>query len=486
MDINSLLFTCEHPKRITTKNGRTMVVSCGRCLSCIVAKAHSKSNVCAQQEKISKYTHFITLTYSPANVPCAYPVYLFDNAQPSRKQYIELYDEETSEFLGSTYYPHSKCKAIINRTDDKKLHYCRYSDVQKFLKRLRRKIETSKKLYKNEKIKYYAVSEYGPKTFRPHFHILLYHNSPELSQELATLVHTCWSYGHCYTTLSKGHATSYVASYVNSVVALPAILQIPSTNPKCSHSSCLALPIFTQEFKKIYKNEPERLVRSVEQRDRNGHVSLTAPWCSYKTYLFPKCFGFAYKSSDTRYETYNLLQTISRRYGKRTVQEYADLILSDVLNSRLSSRIADPLLKKVDGTYIVPTKDILLQRLYQLKHYEKLCNTFDITPLQLTNIVERFYSALDYVNLTDMYKVIQESEKFLQPSDFDLFSKAFVYQSHLMNEEVNINGFVFDSNELNALYLQSPMYQNIVSSRKMAYQKSIKHKVLNDLNNIFL
>lgn len=486
MDINSLLFTCEHPKKITTKDGRSMVVSCGHCLSCIVQKAHSKSNVCAQQEKLSKYTFFVTLTYNKDNVPCAYPVYLIDDSQPSRKQYIELYDEETGELLGSCYYPHKKCKAIINRTDDKKLHYARYTDLQKFIKRLRRRIETSKKSYNNEKIKYYAVSEYGPKTYRPHFHILLYFDSSELSQDLAKIIRSCWSYGYSYTTLSQGHVTSYVASYVNSVVALPAILQTSSTHPKSSHSSCLAIPFFTKEFKEIYRNEPERLVRSIEHTDGNGHVSYSAPWSSYKTYLFPKCPGYAYKSFCERYATYNALSTIVRYYGNRQISEYAELILTDCLNGLLPKRIADPLLKKVDGTYIVPTLDILKQRLYQLKHYEKLCKEFAITPLQLCNIVDRFYSALDYANLTDMYKVIQESEKVLQPSDYELFSKVFVYQSHLLDEDININGIIFERNLINDLYLDSPMYQNIVSSRKISYQKSIKHKVLNDLNNIFL
>lgn len=486
MDINSLLFTCEHPKKITTKDGRTMVVSCGHCLSCIVQKAHAKSNVCAQQEKISKYTFFVTLTYNKDYIPCAYPVYLYDDAQPSRKQYIELYDEETGELLGSCYYPHKKCKAIINRTDDKKLHYARYSDVQKFIKRLRRRIETSKKSYNNEKIKYYSVSEYGPRTFRPHFHILLYLDSPELSQDLAKIVRSCWTNGFSYTTLSKGHATSYVASYVNSVTSLPKILQTSSTNPKCSHSSRLALPIFTAEFKKIYKNEPERLVRSVEHRDGNGNVSYSAPWCSYKTFLFPKCFGFAYKSTVERYATYNALYTVGRYYGDRTITEYAELIQIDSLNGLLPKRIADPLLKNVDGTYIVPTIDILKQRLYQLKHYEKLCKEFDITPLQLTKIVERFYSALDYANLKEMYEVIQHSSSILQPEDYELFSKVYVYQSHLLDDEIDLNGIIFEQKVLNDLYIASPMYQGIVSSRKLSYQKSIKHKVLNDLNNIFL
>lgn len=41
--INSLLFTCEHPKVITTKDNRRMVVSCGKCRSCLIQKMRSKA-----------------------------------------------------------------------------------------------------------------------------------------------------------------------------------------------------------------------------------------------------------------------------------------------------------------------------------------------------------------------------------------------------------------------------------------------------------
>lgn len=74
--INSLLFTCEHPKVITTKDNRRMVVSCGKCRSCLIQRMRSKAVVCAEQEKLSKYCFFVTLTYDRYNVPKMFPYHI--------------------------------------------------------------------------------------------------------------------------------------------------------------------------------------------------------------------------------------------------------------------------------------------------------------------------------------------------------------------------------------------------------------------------
>ncbi|OBQ38073.1 MAG: hypothetical protein AN484_24540 [Aphanizomenon flos-aquae WA102] len=47
-------------------------------------------------------------------------------------------------------------------------------DLQKFFKRLRK--------LTNEKIKYYAVGEYGTQNMRPHYHIILFNSSSEIIQ----------------------------------------------------------------------------------------------------------------------------------------------------------------------------------------------------------------------------------------------------------------------------------------------------------------
>lgn len=481
--INSLLFTCEHPKVITTKDNRKMVVSCGKCRSCLVQKQRSKSLVCNEHEKLHKYCFFVTLTYDRNHVPCAYPVYMKDAA--TNRQYVELYDEETGELLGSPKYPHALLRKIIARCDDKKLHYCRYSDVQKFIKRLRRRIEYSK-LYNNEKITYFAVSEYGPRTFRPHFHILFYTDNPRLSQDFRQLVSACWSFGYTYTTLSEGHCSSYVASYVNSIVSIPQVLQCDSTRPKQSHSSRMGLPIFEGEFTEIYKHEPTRFVRYVKHV-RDGKVSMSAPWRSFKCFLFPRCYGYTYKDFYQRVATYNCLSSLIRRYGTQKIVDYLPLLKADFLNGILPHRILNAIFTPDYDGYKLPTDEILLSRLYALSHYKYLMDTFDLSSLQLCINIDKFYSALDYENLKEMYGTIQESEHILSPSDYELFSQCYAYQSQLSDDDViEFNGMLLEVSWLKDSYYKSNLYAGLANSRAASYQKSVKHKYLNDLNNIFL
>ncbi len=480
LKIPSLLFTCEHPKHIITKDNRKMIVSCGKCLSCLVQKARSKAGVCQEQEKLSKFTFFVTLTYSPLYVPKAYCVFSNDGG----RQVVDMYDVETGELIGSKYYSHKLTKQIISRSDDGYLHYSRYSDLQKFIKRLRRLISYYN--ISDEKISYYAVSEYGPRTFRPHFHVLFYFDDPKIAEVFNKFVDKAWPFGHNSSSLSRGGCTSYVASYVNSSTTLPELFKTSATNAKSSHSSCLGISLDSQELAQIYKNEPKRFVRIVERKDSDGNVSLSSPWRSYRNYLFPKCYGYTFKSSWERLCTYSALQTVIARYGERKIVDYVDLIINDFYNETLPYTLAVALLTPAMEGYILPTRDILLSRLYQSKHFFNLCVKFDLTPKELSNNIDVFYSSLDYQNLVEMYGLINESEHILSPADYEMFSKSYAYGTQMENVDfVEFNGIMFEPKVLKELYDKSSLYQYVLTSRKTAYQKSIKHKELNDLNKIF-
>jgi hypothetical protein len=95
--------------------------------------------------------------------------------------------------------------------------YLNYRDIQLFFKRL---IQNIRRIT-NEKIHYYVVGEYGPTTFRPHFHILLFHNSKELRQSIRQFVSKSWRFGDSDTQSVWSSASCYVAGYVNSTACLP-------------------------------------------------------------------------------------------------------------------------------------------------------------------------------------------------------------------------------------------------------------------------
>lgn len=103
-------------------SSRLVQVPCGKCVPCLINKRSDWSFRLEQEHKVSKSAHFVTLTY----------------------------DEKHRPGDGSL------CKRHL----------------QLFMKRLRKKDESSK-------LRYYAVGEYGSKTLRPHYHILLFNSCEE-------------------------------------------------------------------------------------------------------------------------------------------------------------------------------------------------------------------------------------------------------------------------------------------------------------------
>jgi hypothetical protein len=101
------------------------------------------------------------------------------------------------------------------------LKYINIRDYQLFAKRLRKYL--SKKIGKYEKIHSYVVSEYSPKTFRPHFHILFFFDSDEVAKSFRQAIFESWRLGRVDTQLAREQANSYVSNYLNSVVSIPFV-----------------------------------------------------------------------------------------------------------------------------------------------------------------------------------------------------------------------------------------------------------------------
>lgn len=118
-------------KVIVKSTGEMQVqkVPCGKCENCRKRKVSGWSFRLMQQEKVSESAIFLTLTYDTNNVPIT-----------------------KNGFMGANK-----------------------RDLQLFFKRLR-KIHDKY----NIKLKYYAVSEYGGRTNRPHYHIILFNAQTQL------------------------------------------------------------------------------------------------------------------------------------------------------------------------------------------------------------------------------------------------------------------------------------------------------------------
>lgn len=117
--------------------------------------------------------------------------------------------------------PYGKNGELSNRYGDNLIPFLNYVDVQNYIKRLRKHL--FQKLGSYETLHFYAVGEYGPVHFRPHYHLLLFTNSETVSEVLRYCHDKSWKLGRSDFQRSAGGAGSYVASYVNSLCSAPLL-----------------------------------------------------------------------------------------------------------------------------------------------------------------------------------------------------------------------------------------------------------------------
>jgi hypothetical protein len=200
----------------------------------------------------------------------------------------------------------SKCEGNNNAFPQFKglLKYVNYRDYQLFAKRFRKYLFT--KIGSYEKISSYVVSEYSPKTFRPHFHILFFFDSDEVAKNIRQAVFQSWKLGRVDTQLARDSAGSYVSGYLNSVVSLPSIFtDVSFTKNKSRFSKLFGY----ESFKKTVE-APEQAVERLSERIffvRNGKPCEFTPPLSYISRLLPR---FVPYSSNFAVETRTILRSI--------------------------------------------------------------------------------------------------------------------------------------------------------------------------------
>lgn len=145
--------------KLKMKN-ETASVPCGKCPKCVKRRASSWSFRLMQEEKNSSSAMFVTLTYDTKQVPL------------TRNGYMSL---------------------------DKR-------GIQLFFKSLR-------KLH-DQKLKYYIVGEYGGKTMRPHYHMILFNADIEK-------VDKCWTFGSKHFGSVSGASIGYSLKYISKKKRVP-------------------------------------------------------------------------------------------------------------------------------------------------------------------------------------------------------------------------------------------------------------------------
>lgn len=267
---------CQYRSFITNKyTGARIAVDCGQCDYCIHKRAKKASMRVKTAGSAFKYSYFVTLTYDNEHIPLMNCSVLYSDYEDAigisgdihfgheHHQYIPVseyrcddnsmlrhiffdqvqgtvpYDREIKEYVpvrDNWFLSMDAIRSFIVKTQavDKKdypvssqygrdnlIPFLNYVDVQNYIKRLRKHLY--QKLGSYETLHFYAVGEYGPVHFRPHYHLLLFTNSDEVAEVLRYCHDKSWKLGRSDFQRSAGGASSYVASYVNSLSAVPLL-----------------------------------------------------------------------------------------------------------------------------------------------------------------------------------------------------------------------------------------------------------------------
>jgi len=157
---------CAFPQAVSPKTSRP----CGQCINCRVNFKRKWLCRLLLESKTALSTQFLTLTYSPEN-------------QPLCK------DPETGEPLGTI----------------------RKSDVQDYIRALRQRLSRTPwcSFTQNTAVRYYAVGEYGTKSARPHYHLLLF----GLDERFHEIIASTWTAGFSSIRPADSASMAYTLKY---------------------------------------------------------------------------------------------------------------------------------------------------------------------------------------------------------------------------------------------------------------------------------
>lgn len=374
----------------------------------------------------------------------------------------------------------SKCEGNDNAFPQFKglLKYVNYRDYQLFAKRFRKYLFT--KIGSYEKISSYVVSEYSPRTFRPHFHILFFFNSDEVAENIRQAVFQSWKYGRVDTQLARDSAGSYVSGYLNSLVSLPGIFtDVSFTKTKSRFSKLFGY----ESFRKTVE-VPEQAVERLSERIRfvrNGKPCEFTPPPSYISRLLPR---FVPYSSNFAVETRTVLRSIrgilqlfrrNEPFKKETptnLSEFIHCYIVTLYEKYGYSYVTLPECLRVFLAYTRSEKEI---------HY--FTNSLKNKLSRPFYIYKRFCAC----GLSDDYLISLCDEYMSRQRSLSLSNQLSIQQELFEREG-------YSDDLLSLFYINKP--QKKVNNRYFQEWKDknyyevhyirVKHKKLNDENNVFL
>lgn len=314
--------TCFNPVRVKDGSGYSFY-PCGSCPSCLRSKQSKWRQRLDLHQQSGFTTLFVTLTYSNEHLPkitvdpdtleITYASYTrFTNRRGfgSSKNSFErvpmpLFTSDPNfrySFIDGSYsysdLPHFRDNYIFD--DSPTFGVCFQKDVQDFVRRLRITLDRDSSLAdRDTSFTYFICSEYGPETFRPHYHgLLFFRDSTVASLCNSRYVHECWGKSDLppdklekesqYVSFEGVH--SYVSKYVTCSDVLPSFLRhkLFKTFKTSSHSCPIGSEVFSPSDVSYKVRETDLLYpKTYKDKDTGEYITMRL---SYSPSLWRRYF----------------------------------------------------------------------------------------------------------------------------------------------------------------------------------------------------
>ena len=542
---------CQHRSFITNRyTGARIAVDCGQCDYCIHKRAQKASMRVKTAGSAFKYSYFVTLTYDNEHVPLMYckvlhsdyedvvgisgdihfgdeyhqyiPVseYQCDDNSALRHIFFEQvqgtvpYDREIKEYApikDNWFLSMDAIRSFINKTQsvdktdypaseqygrDNLIPFLNYADVQNYIKRLRKYL--FQKLGSYETLHFYAVGEYGPVHFRPHYHILLFTNSEEVSKVLRYCHDKSWKFGRSDFQIARGGSSSYVSSYVNSLSSAPLLYRSCRAFKPRSRAS---LGFFEKGCDFVEGEEPyaqiEQKIDSVVNGriyNFNGVSVRSTPPMSYIRTLLPR---FSSARNDDSIAIARILRAVHstpKRIAKYGFIDYEQDSILSLVRTYYQYLKANPIL--VDDDKIV---------LHSARCLTRFCNSS--SDVDIESYINKLYRLFLYVSKffrnwhlppfgcsIDSYAgrimfILKKGIEYEKKKDYESLRDVFNLRS--ANPDISDCMFALPQNGCEMDVLSNISCETVQLLEQLRYRSStycrdmIKHKKLNDANDIF-
>lgn len=442
---------CSSPVTVMV-NGEPMRFACGKCTSCLNTKSWMYEQQTRVENEKAKYCIFVTLTYAPEHLPSVF-VY-FDNKPDvsytslsfytNTPRVIRHYNDEclmrlsyprmSDEDLEKFKLPFTLGKFNLSRLNEMGILF--YKDIQLFQKRFRyfhleklakfkygttfRKLDNEKKNALSRLVsekRFFVCGEYGPSTFRPHWHLLYFFDSPELFSGFFSSIRQAWTYGRLDIQLSSGQASSYVSGYLNANSTLPKVL-IDTFRPFCRHSSHYG---FASIEKGVYTPK-ETTFETLRGRclSYGGRVHELSIPASLENYLFPKCYGFGEANDLCKLRRYTCYREFAREFPGFSVDQMISAYFRyDVSDSTYFREFFSPGIMVGDSRH---PDACLRATLYRSRHFLRMCERYNMSPEEYIGYIDKYYNDKNTFALLNFYKNFQKNY-----AEFDPMAQIFEY-----------------------------------------------------------